>query len=54
MANMAQNQDITQRLQEVAQLLEEQGANRFRIRAYRSAAETIERLTVPAAEIAEQ
>ena len=54
MANMAQNQDIAQRLREVAQLLEDQGANRFRVRAYRTAAETIERLTVPAAEIAQQ
>jgi putative hydrolase len=52
--NMAQNQDIAGRLREVAQLLEDQGANRFRVRAYRGAAETIERLTVPAAEIAQQ
>jgi len=51
---MAQNQDIARRLREVAQLLEDQGANRFRVRAYRTAAETIERLTVPAAEIAQQ
>ncbi len=54
MANIAQNQDIARRLREVAQLLEDQGANRFRVRAYRAAAETIERLTVPAAEIAQQ
>jgi putative hydrolase len=54
MANMAQNQDIARRLREVAQLLEDQGANRFRVRAYRAAAETIERLTVPAAEIAQK
>jgi len=54
MATIAQNQDITRRLQEVAQLLENQGANRFRVRAYRAAAETIERLAVPAAEIARQ
>ena len=54
MMNMAQNQDIAQRLREVAQLLEDQGANRFRVRAYRAAAETIERLTMPAAEIAQQ
>ncbi len=51
---IAQNQDIAGRLREVAQLLEEQGANRFRVRAYRAAAETIERLTIPAAEIAQQ
>jgi hypothetical protein len=54
MANMPQNQDIARRLREVAQLLEGQGANRFRVRAYRAAAETIERLTVPAAEIAQK
>jgi DNA polymerase (family X) len=54
MAPIAQNQDIARRLQEVAQLLEDQGANRFRVRAYRAAAETIERLTSPAAEIAQQ
>lgn len=54
MAPIAQNQDIAGRLREVAQLLEEQGANRFRVRAYRAAAETIERLTIPAAEIAQQ
>lgn len=54
MGDMAQNQDIAQRLREVAQLLEDQGANRFRVRAYRAAAETIDRLAVPAAEIAQQ
>lgn len=54
MTTIAQNQDIARRLREVAQLLEDQGANRFRVRAYRAGAETIERLTVPAAEIAEQ
>ena len=54
MTKIAQNQDIARRLREVAQLLEDQGANRFRVRAYRAAAETIERLTVPAAEIAQQ
>ena len=54
MANIAQNQDIARRLREVAQLLEGQGANRFRVQAYRTAAETLERLAVPAAEIAQQ
>ena len=54
MAPIAQNQDIARRLREVAQLLEDQGANRFRVRAYRAAAETIERLAAPAAEIAQQ
>jgi predicted flap endonuclease-1-like 5' DNA nuclease len=54
MAPIAQNQDIAGRLREVAQLLEDQGANRFRVRAYRAAAETIKHLAVPASEIAEQ
>jgi DNA polymerase (family 10) len=54
MGPIAQNQDIARRLQEVAQLLEDQGANRFHVRAYRAAAETIERLASPAAEIAQQ
>jgi DNA polymerase/3'-5' exonuclease PolX len=40
---MPQNQDIAQRLREVAQSLEDQGANRYRMRPYRTAAETIER-----------
>jgi putative hydrolase len=51
---ITQNLEIARKLREVAQLLEDQGANRFRVRAYHAAAETIERLTVPAAEIAEQ
>jgi hypothetical protein len=34
MATIAQNQDIARRLQKVAQLLEDQGANRFRGRAF--------------------
>jgi len=54
MTNIPQNHDIARRLREVAQLLEDQGANRFRVRAYRAAAETIERLKVPAAETAQQ
>jgi len=41
MANMAQNQGIVRRLREVAQLLADQGANRFRMRAYRAAADAI-------------
>ena len=49
-----QNIGIAQKLREVALLLDDQGANRFRVRAYRAAAETIERLAVPAAEIAQQ
>jgi DNA polymerase (family X) len=51
---ITQNIEIARKLREVAQLLEDQGANRFRVRAYSAAAETIELLTVPAAEIAQQ
>ena len=51
---ITQNIEIARKLREVAQLLEDQGANRFRVRAYRAAAETIERLAVPAAEITQQ
>jgi len=51
---ITQNIEIAQKLREVALLLEDQGANRFRVRAYRAAAETIERMTVPAAEIVQQ
>ncbi|MBK5281292.1 MAG: hypothetical protein JJE16_04295 [Nitrospiraceae bacterium] len=51
---ITQNIEIAQKLREVALLLESQGANRFRVRAYRAAAETIERMTVPAAEIVQQ
>lgn len=35
------NAEIAQRLEEVAQLLEDQGANPFRIRAYQHAAQTV-------------
>lgn len=38
------NQRIARRLEEVAQLLSEQGANPFRVQAYRNAAETLRRL----------
>jgi len=51
---ITQNIEIAQKLREVALLLEDQGANRFRVQAYRKAAETIERWTVPAAEIVQQ
>ena len=51
---ISQNIEIARKLREVALLLEDQGANRFRVRAYRAAAETIEGLTVSAAEIAQQ
>lgn len=51
---IAQNSEIAQKLREVALLLEEQGANRFRIQAYRAAAERLERLDVPVSRIVEQ
>ncbi len=40
----AQNQFIAGRLREKATLLEQQGANRFRVAAYRKTAETVESL----------
>jgi len=46
------NQDVARRLDEVARLLEVQGANPFRVRAYRLAAEELRQLPVPAEEIA--
>ena len=49
-----ENRDVAQKLREVALLLEEQGANRFRIQAYRTAADRLERLEVPVSRIAEQ
>ncbi|MEK6694868.1 MAG: helix-hairpin-helix domain-containing protein [Nitrospirota bacterium] len=45
------NVEIAQRLREVAALLQEQGANPFRVQAYRHAADTVQRLDRPAAEI---
>jgi hypothetical protein len=51
---IAQNREIAQKLREVALLLEEQGANRFRIQAYRAAAERLERLDIPVSRIVEQ
>ena len=39
-----QNKYIADRLREAATLLEQQGANRFRVNAYRKAAGTIESL----------
>jgi len=43
----AVNQDIGSRLDEIAHLLAEQGANRFRVQAYRHAAEGIRALDQP-------
>ncbi len=45
------NDDIANRLEEIAALLEAQGANPFRVRAYRRAAATLGQLAVPAAQI---
>lgn len=42
---------IARRLEEVAQILEAQGANPFRVQAYRHAADTLRHLTRPAEEI---
>lgn len=46
-----QNQQIAALFEELADLLEIQGANAFRVRAYRNAARTLEGLAVSAAEI---
>jgi hypothetical protein len=46
-----QNTEIARRLEEVAGLLNEQGANPYRVQAYRHAAETLRRLDRPVAEI---
>lgn len=49
-----QNREIADKLEEVAQLLEEQGASRFRVTAYRSAANTLRRLERPVGKIHEE
>jgi DNA polymerase (family 10) len=41
------NTEIAARLKEIARLLDEQGANQFRVRAYRRAAETLKNLKRP-------
>jgi endonuclease III len=45
------NQDIADRLQEIATLLKEQGANPYRVSAYRNAASVISNLPQPVSEI---
>lgn len=45
------NRTIAERLEEVALILEEQGANPFRVRAYRRGAATLRRLGLPVAEV---
>jgi len=47
------NVDVARMLEEIADLLEIQGENLFRIRAYRNAARTIETLGVPVASLVE-
>ena len=51
-ARPVENIDIARIFEEIADLLEIQGENPYRIRAYRGAARTIETLTVPAASLA--
>ncbi|HEY7515767.1 MAG TPA: helix-hairpin-helix domain-containing protein, partial [Vicinamibacteria bacterium] len=48
------NDPIAERLDEVAQILEEQRANPFRVRAYRRAAATLRALRRPAAEVLDE
>ena len=48
------NQEIASVFQNIADRLELEGANPFRIRAYRRAATAIDRLKVPAAHLADQ
>jgi DNA polymerase (family X) len=47
----AVNLEIAHRLEEVARLLDEQGANPYRVQAYRNAAQTLRRLDRPITEI---
>lgn len=49
-----ENRQVAQKLREVALLLEEQGANRFRIQAYRRAAATLEGLDVPVSQVVQE
>lgn len=48
---MLLNDQVARRLEEVADLLHEQGANIFRVLAYRRAANTVRRLATPVSEI---
>jgi putative hydrolase len=45
------NVEIAEKLEEAASLLASQGANPFRVRAYRRGAEAVRRLSVPASDI---
>jgi DNA polymerase (family 10) len=53
-SHAVENIDIARIFEEIADLLEIQGENQFRIRAYRTAARTIETLAVPAASLASE
>lgn len=48
------NQEIAEKLGEMAELLEQQGGNPFRVRAYRQAAATLERLDQDIGELVER
>ncbi len=48
------NSTVAQRLDEAAALLHEQGANPFRVRAYRRAADTLRRIELPVTAILER
>lgn len=48
------NEDVAGRLDEVARLLAEQGANRYRVHAYERAAETVRGLARPVSDILDQ
>lgn len=51
MASLLPNAEIARRLEEVAWLLEEQGANPYRVQAYRRAAETLRHLRRSVADV---
>jgi Holliday junction resolvasome RuvABC DNA-binding subunit len=51
MANLLPNAEIARRLEEVAWLLEEQGANPYRVQAYRHAADTLHHLRRSVADV---
>jgi hypothetical protein len=48
------NRDVQRRLQQIAELLEAQGADRFRVAAYRTAAQTIRDLRQPLDELLDE
>src|SRR5439155_7799626 len=48
------NKEAARRLEQAAHALDEQGVNLFRVRAYRIAAQTLRRLSRPAAAILEE